>query len=292
MAALWLKERTARIQPFAGFQHQALVVARGASPADVYLFSTSGVLNEVFGGRLRPAALRLQTEDADQDGLPEVLRAQVTLSLATGEEVHGITAFIALEYAMQSPARFQHNATAIVHHDAGHGGSALHVFGDLELRSDVPLSAAALTARRGPEVLLGITDAEDVAAVDPLRIIQRFDPPCACNLPEAQLTPLAVARRYAALPTAVHLLPRYPVWTSGAGMSTFDLNVTMAVRPQVVFYAPEIAELLKFAWVQYLALLIPVAAVFTFLRRFAAFSHITPCRVVSDLSRGAKAHDF
>jgi transmembrane protein 231 len=95
-------------------------------------------------------------------------------------------------------------------------------------------------------------------------------------------------------PTAVHLVPRYPVWVPGGGNPRFSANLTIAVKPGAVLYTPPLNETLKFGWIQYLAFFLPLWFVLRELKYFAAVFQITPCRVVVDRQQVRKIsdHDF
>lgn len=172
---MWLKEKVVRERPEVHFQHQALIIAEGATPADTYMYSTSPRLNEMFGSRLRAASLRVREDDADFDGRPEALHVHLTLPLNVDEEVRGITMFVALEYNLQDHARFSHNATAIVRHAAGAPGTSLQLISDLELRtaSAIPQFATDLPIPQGPPVLVGAALEDHLSALSPAALISR-----------------------------------------------------------------------------------------------------------------------
>lgn len=67
----------------------------------------------------------------------------------------------------------------------------------------------------------------------------------------------------------------------------------MLTRPELVRVQPGVLEILKFGWVQYVSFVVPLFFVLRFIKRFAAYHQITPCRVVVDRpQKRLTDHDF
>jgi len=109
-----------------------------------------------------------------------------------------------------------------------------------------------------------------------------------------QLRVGAIAERYMAYPATVHVRPRYPLWQSALHTSTFTASIALHTSPQVIEFQPGIAEMLKFAWVQYIAFFLPLYYILRFIKWFAASNQITPCRVVVEGRQQKRLtdHDF
>ena len=96
---------------------------------------------------------------------------------------------------------------------------------------------------------------------------------------------------------------RYPLWvprpptgaldSAGVSASDFQLNVTVRVPYETFTYVPEATELLKFAWVQYLALLWLMLRIADVLKWMVYSNHVISTTVVyNGAYRGPKQHSF
>jgi len=97
------------------------------------------------------------------------------------------------------------------------------------------------------------------------------------------LTVQALLGRYARRNETVHLeyvVP--PVWDY-TPRDSFKVHVTIDVPPQLIYYVPGAAEVLKFAWVQLVAFLIPTWLIIECLKGLAFDYQLVETYVVSQL---------
>ena len=79
----------------------------------------------------------------------------------------------------------------------------------------------------------------------------------------------AVLGEYRARNVSTDFIGRYPVWRSGKTLGKpFKMNVKIFYPEEVVHFQPGFLQMLKMAWVQYLAILFVFVVVFRELKRF------------------------
>ncbi len=69
------------------------------------------------------------------------------------------------------------------------------------------------------------------------------------------------------IPVSTVLSNSHTVWQSGAS-NTFTVNIELTYPKQTITYSPGFWQLLKFAWIQYLAILVILYYVLNCVRKF------------------------
>ncbi len=90
--------------------------------------------------------------------------------------------------------------------------------------------------------------------------------------------------------TIRHRVP--PLWKSSSSASSFTLQVDLKLPTQDIPYIPGAAEVLKFAWVQYISLFILLAYFMSFVRAFVFRYQVVETFVASDTRPPQKVHQF
>lgn len=245
VGGFWAKESFVRERPLVRFTHEVLVEGFGATSSERFGWSTSGDLNAALGDAFRSCELRTWSDDFNRDGSPEALhfKLSVPLASATGNgaplAIHSFSILVGLEAVYSNEAHSPLSVTGVAFAQASSplAGARWSQRGDLLLDASAPLEA--------------YTDAPRPACDTPFSLLQQ-------PVGEDGLAQTAhdVLARYAACNDTIRLVPHAPLWTPGAADS-FEAELTVAVPSANVFYRPSVAELLKLAWVQYLALFFP-----------------------------------
>jgi Transmembrane protein 231 len=82
-------------------------------------------------------------------------------------------------------------------------------------------------------------------------------------------------------------------WQPGTAGSDFVARIKLRVpSAEAILCRPGFAELLKHAWVQYLAIMFVVLWIVTCMRQFAYGQQILPTRVRSPATKGANIQRF
>lgn len=230
-------------------------------------------------------------EDTNLDGRADALNLTLTLPLRAGEEVRRLTLAAFVEVRLQSRVRLRMESLLFVDVAGATAGSEALVVGDVRLRQTAPLRvegvredyAASLldagSARAIQDVLFGPLLLRDAARNGGLGASRSPARSLAHSRPPAPHRAESIA------------FDQRTLWVSGRGPS-FRLQVRARVADQPVAYVPDAAETLKFAWVQYAALLLLVYLPLWWVRDLVYSQQLVASWRVSDAQPVAKAHVF
>lgn len=245
LGGFWLKEAFVRERPLVTMRHETLVEGRLADSTKL-AWSTSSELNAALRSHLRPCSLRAWTEDADLDGVPELMHFKVQLPLQPGERLHAFAIIVGLDI------RFD---------DGSHAGLRLN--GSLFAQHASPLAGAHW--RQRSKLVLDMRE--------PLNRWRMRDP-CPSPfwvlqqpvLPDGSAADLeSISGRYASCFDRVHLAAQEPIWSPGVA-EQFEALLSISVPEMRVDFTPSSLQTLKFAWVQFLALALPLHLLLNLLR--------------------------
>jgi len=245
---MWTREVLLREQPSTKFRYEALVEAYGVSNSDSvasWAWSTSTTLNDRLGTRLRPMELSSWEEDDERDGRPERLRIvlRVPLDNDGGERLHSISVLLGVDVAFHHEFDLRLNASLLMEANSPLPGSVWNQTADLVLRSEEPLRSKALGRRD--------------ACPSPTWALQ--EP----VLPSGKATTAAsILASYAHCNDTAALVAQPQLWTPGIDGS-FEASLTVRVPSLLLTRRPGVVETLKLAFVQYVALFIPIAVLLT-----------------------------
>ena len=287
----WLKRSTYFEQPLIQFKHKVAVVLEGFADGDgggaarrpLSLFwSSVPLMNDVFEANLRSPILRSWADDHNRDGTPDALHVFLRFPLNEGEHVHQVTSVATFDYQLRDRVKLQMEAMAVVQHGSAVPGAALAADGTLELAQRIPFSVRAgfQELYRG-EDLLPASSSPPASARDVVipAIVQRYE-----------------QRNF----TARFDVP-YPLWSGSSGLPaagvtqrSFALNMTFRVpSEQDIRYTPDTSELLKFAWIQYLAIFFVFYYLLQILDRHVFENQVVETRVDTEgVYAGPKLHRF
>lgn len=291
----WLKRSSYFEQPLVQFKHKVAVALEGtttagggAAPVPLSLFwSTVPVMNDVFEADLRSPVLRSWHDDHNRDGIPDVLHVFLRFPLKEGENIHQVTSVATFDYQLRDRVKLQMEAMAVVQHNSPIPGSAFAADGVLELQQRIPFSVRAgfQELYHGDELLpkssLAPASARDV-------VLQ------------------AIVQRYEQRNFTARFNAPYPLWfgTNAPSVAaavgeeiarrSFTLNMTFRVpSEQDVRYTPDTSELLKFAWIQYLAIFFVFYYLLKILDRHVFENQVVETRVDTEgVYAGPKLHRF
>ncbi|XP_041852986.1 transmembrane protein 231 [Melanotaenia boesemani] len=241
----WIKRSTYEEQPAVRFQYQVLLVAGTSTQGDIVAWSTFAHLNNMLGMKLRIPAVSVREEDWNQDGKLDVFRFQLQLPLKPDEEVYSVQLLLTFSYQLFRMSTVVMQSLALVQHSSPVPGAKLLISGDLRLQQRTPLP------HRGLYNIYNVSLVDDsspfASAYDLDNIVRSYQ--------ERNLTTVL------SCPT--------PVWTVGrAAGSPFELNLDIRYPVEVISYRPGFWETIKFAWIQYVSILLIFLWVFERIQRF------------------------
>uniref|UniRef100_A0A3Q3NMX4 Transmembrane protein 231 n=1 Tax=Labrus bergylta TaxID=56723 RepID=A0A3Q3NMX4_9LABR len=263
----WIKRSTYEEQPVVRFQYQTLLVAATSTQGDYVAWSTFPHLNNMLGDNLRIPAVSVREEDQNQDGKLDRLTFRLELPLQPEEQVYSVQLLLTFSYQLFRMSTVVMQSLAYVQHSSSVPGAKLFISGDLRLQQKTPLPHRGLYNIYNMSVIDG--SSPFASAYDLDNIIGSYQ--------ERNLTTV--------------LSCPMPVWTVGrAAGSPFQLNVSsfkqIVTHPNpllmfdchyVIFftstltvstYRPGFWETIKFAWIQYVSVLLIFLWVFERVQRF------------------------
>ncbi|KAM9757014.1 transmembrane protein 231 isoform 1-T1 [Dama dama] len=286
----WLKRSSYEEQPTVRFQHQVLLVALlGSEPGGFLAWSTFPAFNRLQEGHLRvplvsadsslaelpgkPEFIHTDTEllqekfareeDRNQDGKMDVLRFELELPLQPTEQVLGVQLILTFSYQLHRMSTFVMQSMAFLQSSFAVPGSQLYVNGDLRLQQKQPLSCGGLDVRYNVSVINGTSPfASDY---DLTRIVAAYQ--------ERNVTTI--------------LTDPSPIWLVGrAAEAPFVVNAVIRYPVEVISYLPGFWEMIKFAWIQYVSILLIFLWVFERIKRFVFQNQVVTTIPVTAMPQG------
>jgi len=242
---LWTKELLVTEQPHARFRYEALVEAHGTSSSSELVswsWSTSLELNDALDTALRPCELLAWEEDDERDGRPDRLQfvVRMPLDVAAGERLLSMSVVLGVDVAFHRHFQLRMNSSLHLVASSPLAGQRWQQTADLVLRSQQPQRPKDYERREPcpePTWALQTPVTQSGGAANASTILGPYS---ACN------------------DTAV-LEAQPPIWTPGIS-SSFEAALTVHVPRILTTRKPGLVETLKLAFVQYIAMFIPIAA--------------------------------
>ncbi|XP_025282675.1 transmembrane protein 231 isoform X1 [Canis lupus baileyi] len=261
---LWLKRSSYEEQPTVRFQHQVLFVALlGPERGGFLAWSTFPAFNRLQGGHLRVPLVSTREEDRNQDGKMDMLHFKLELPLQSTEHVLGVQLILTFSYQLHRMSTFVMQSMAFLQSSFAVPGSQLYVNGELRLQQKQPLSSGGLDVRYNVSVINGTS-------------------PFAYDY---DLTHIVAAYQERNVTTI--LLDPHPIWLVGrAAEAPFVINAVIRYPVEVISYLPGFWEMIKFAWIQYVSILLIFLWVFERIKRFVFQNQVVTTIPVAVMPQG------
>ncbi|XP_013388684.1 transmembrane protein 231 [Lingula anatina] len=249
----WQKSDTYQEQPDVHFKHQVLMVLETAQESSYIAWSTYQNFNRMQQAHLRVPIVKSREEDSNRDGLYDTLYLTVQVPLLDTEHIHGVKLLLIFDYKLNILSSFQMESMAYIQHDSPRSGAELKVIGDLRLVQKDLLLHRGVDNRFNSPVIDDTSiyaDAYDLANI---------------------------FSSYSSRNVTTVLDSSYPVWTTGRGTGQpFVITATIRYPRETLFYIPGFWQLIKWAWVQYVAILIIFVAAFDRIKTFIFQNQLVP----------------
>ncbi|KAM3870419.1 transmembrane protein 231 [Diretmus argenteus] len=249
----WVKRSTYEEQPVVRFQYQTLLVAATSTKGDYVAWSTFPHFNNMQGDNLRIPAVSVREEDQNQDGKLDRLIFHLQLPLKPEEQLYGVQLLLSFSYQLFRMSTVVMQSLAYVQHSSSIPGAQLFISGDLKLQQRTPLPHRGLYNVYNVSAIDG--SSPFASAYDLVNIIGAYQ--------ERNLTTV--------------LSCPSPVWTVGrAAGSPFLLNAEIRYPMEPSTYRPGFWEAIKFAWIQYVSVLLVFLWVFKRIQTFVFQNQVLP----------------
>jgi len=276
----WIKVNDFSEQPSIDFKYDMVFLAHGFVHDDgvqkpqSWAWATKVQTREAYESHLRTPVVRAWPEDKNRDGLQDVWHVSLEMPLFPGEAVHAVQAGILFDYSLTGPALLSMDGLAFVDYSNAIPGRELAVHAEAVLHQRGPLSVRRRNAVAG----------------------LRFDSNAGASLP-------GMVSTYADRNFTMVLQNERKVWSALNSQdiyaevgSSFKFHFKMYVPSSKVEYTPDVVEVLKVAWIQYLSIAVLFYAMLESVKRFVFSNQVLETRVSSEgttqHSRALKPHRF
>ncbi|XP_060538414.1 transmembrane protein 231 [Pantherophis guttatus] len=257
----WLSRSSYAEQPSVRFRHEVLLAALTEGVGDGPVgWSSFAACNRLLGARLRVPLVSAREEDSDQDGVMDLLHFQLELPLLPSERVVGIQLLLTFSYELQRMSTFVMQSMAFLQSFSPVPGSQVFVNGDLKLHQRQPLHHAGLDSRYNVSVINSTSPfAQDYDFVNIIEIYQKRNVTTVLSGP----SPIWVTGRSPDQPFVIQAFIHYPM--------------------ELIVYQPGFWEMMKFAWMQYISILLIFLWIFERIKIFLLRNQVLNTVPVSPL---------
>ncbi|XP_075440038.1 transmembrane protein 231 [Ascaphus truei] len=262
----WLKQSTYEEQPNVRFQYQVLLLAVSSPSGSFVAWSTFQGFNSLVGDRLRIPRVLAREEDRNKDGKMDELHFKLELPVQATEEVYGVQLILTFSYQLYSMSTFVMQSMAFIQYSSPIPGAQLYINGDLKLQQRQSFNHQGLDTRYNVSVINGTSPF--ASAYDLTQIMASYQ--------ERNVTTV--------------LNDPSPIWLVGrAGTDPFVINAVIRYPVESILYQPGFWEMIKYAWIQYISVLLIFIWVFERVKIFV-FQNQVLTTVPTPLASSCKPH--
>lgn len=227
----WKKWDLYEEQPRVLYRKEILILAYSETKGTL-AYSSLDSLNQVYFDQSWPMTVVSSTLDKNFDNKPDLYEFNITIPGVT-KEVKNLKVLVNFDYRIEERVRMDMVTFAYADVDLPAGGGSIYLDGELKLQQKRTVKPGSLTRTVYNYTLLDSEGSSDV------------------------FLPMTLAKYNDRNETTVYEYGKALVFPGGGS----SLEVHMKVRVpanQMIMYKPPFIEVLKFAWVQYLAFLLPL----------------------------------
>ncbi|XP_043199215.1 transmembrane protein 231-like [Amphibalanus amphitrite] len=259
----WLKVATYREQPDINFKHSVITMVDVVNPDGYIIWSTFPTLNAMVARNYRAPVVSSYEEDLNQDGKKDNLNLEIEVPLEEGERVHAVKLLVGFDFRLYTMTRLQMNSLIYIASSSAIASNQLTVIGDITLNQREPLKHRGVNNYLKENIIK--PDSTDPEDYDIATILENY------------------ARRN----LTTHLSNPFYVWTPrGESVSSFLLRVRLQYPTLNLEYTPGVWQVLKMAWVQYLAILVVFTVIFWRIKEYVFTNQIVPTWAVASEAAG------
>ncbi|XP_053555497.1 transmembrane protein 231 [Bombina bombina] len=229
----WLKQSTYEEQPNVRFKYEVLLIALNSSRGSYVAWSTFQQFNNLVGDRLRIPLVSAREEDKNNDGKMDQLYLKLELPVQALEDIYGVQLILTFSYQLYRMSTFVMQSMAFIQYSSPIPGAQLYINGDLKLQQRQPLNHQGLDTRYNVSVINGTSPF--ASAYELTNIVSSYQ--------ERNITTV--------------LYDPSPVWLVGRATSDpFVITANIRYPVESISYIPGFWEMIKYAWIQYVSILL------------------------------------
>lgn len=255
----WKKRETYEEQPTALYRKEIIVMAYTVDAETLVYSSVSGI-NNLFFESMVPMIIESSMIDYNFDNKPDLYDFNITL-FKSPSQLRNIKIITFYDYRLRDRIRIDLIGMAYVDIDTPIGASTIYVDGLLRLKENQSIRPSSITLTTYNNTLLDTTTTSDTFL--PSVFLKYNDRNVTTNYDYGK--PL--------------ILP---------GGQTSSVKISMKVRipaNEEVVYKPSFLETMKFAWIQYVSLLLPVGYIIYLFACFVYGNQILEASVTFDAKK-------
>ncbi|XP_056595910.1 transmembrane protein 231 isoform X2 [Triplophysa dalaica] len=239
----WLKRSTYEEQPVIQFQYDMILIGATNTAGNYVAWSTFPNFNRLVGDSLRIPSISVQEEDRNQDGKSDFLNLQINIPLKPEEQMLSIQLLLTFSYQLFRMSTVAMQTLVFVQHSSSVPGSQLFISADLRLHQRTPLPHR------------GVHAVYNVSVID-------ASSPFASSYDLANIIGLYQKRNF---------------WTVGRAANTpFQIRTQINYPVDTITYRPGFWETVKFAWIQYVSVLLIFLWIFQHIQTFVFQNQVIP----------------
>ncbi|KAI8608721.1 transmembrane protein [Chytriomyces sp. MP71] len=255
--SFWIKQNNFRAQPAVAFMRQLLLVLDGRDAltgASITRFHvTDPGVNQLLDAYVTSVpSVKTQEVDMNNDGIADYLNISIQMPLAQHDEIQRVRLALFLRYDIDDVARLTMQSAVLIDESSSMPSSSLFVIGDLQMVQRVLLSP----------------------------VVDNYD----FYKPVLQLNQTSdISWNNLVVKTSLKLVTQ-PSWTAPRAINQpFTVEVKVRYVEDVFQYQPGVMEVLKAAWIQYLAYFALVGTVCKFTFDWAILTGVVSSHIVVDV---------
>ncbi|CAM1299132.1 TMEM231 (predicted) [Pycnogonum litorale] len=247
----WKKEDSYREQPDVHYKHEIILMIQ--TQKDFVGWSSFSSYNQLLQKHLRVPMIKSHQKDVNYDGKLDSITFTIEFPIKNDENITGISLLLLFDYKLYRYSFLQMESFVYVQHSSSIAGSSLSVVGDLKIVQKQNLGHKGRDNRFNSSVINKISNfAEDF------------------NL-------YKILSDYSERNVSTRLENIYTVWNPSYGKAErFKLNLKIQVPEETIKYSLGFWQLMKWAWIQYVSILLIFLWIFDRIEDFVFRNQILP----------------
>lgn len=250
----WIKRVEYNEQPKVLYRKELIITAYSSSEGSLG-YSSLGTVNDLYSTNLLPVTVKSAIIDDNYDDIPDLYDFNITLHTPQ-DDLRNVKIYANFDVRLRHRIKLDTVALIYANIDLPVGGAEVFIEGEFTLKQKKPLATGTITSSVYNDTILETGSMSDVYL--PL-LLQRYQD-----------------RNFTA--EYVHSPPL--VRPGGQRSPTINMKIRIPTDASLA-YVPPFLEVMKFAWVQYIALLLPVAFILGSFAKFLYSNQILESHVVS-----------